>query len=135
MGGEPLVGARAIHCDFRATSHGTHGMMHFDLPLRAAALAALWALAVVASAADVRPNPNLGRDVAATCANCHGTDGRSRAAAVASLAGRDAASIAQAMKEFRDGRRGATVMQQLAKGYTDAQVEAAAAYFAGQAKQ
>jgi len=33
------------------------------------------------------------------------------------------------------GRRPATVMQQLAKGYTDAQIEAAAAYFSAQAKQ
>jgi cytochrome c553 len=52
-----------------------------------------------------------------------------------SLAGQDAAVIVQRMKEFRDGRRAATVMQQLAKGYTDAQIEAAAAYFAAQAKQ
>jgi cytochrome c553 len=34
------------------------------------------------------------------------------------------------VQEFRDGRRASTIMQQLAKGYTDAQIEAAAAYLA-----
>jgi len=100
----------------------------------AAAIAALGALINAASAADVGPYANLGRDIAANCANCHGTDGRSRGA-IPGLAGQDAAVIVQRMKEFRDGRRAATVMQQLAKGYTDAQIEAAAAYFAAQAKQ
>ena len=99
-----------------------------------AVVVALVAATTLAAAADVSANANLGRDIAANCASCHGTDGRSRAA-VPSLAGRDAAVIVQRMKEFRDGRRAATVMQQLAKGYTDAQIEAAAAYFAAQAKQ
>jgi cytochrome subunit of sulfide dehydrogenase len=96
--------------------------------------AALAAVTTLAPAADLAPYGNLGRDIAANCANCHGTDGRSRGA-IPSLAGQDAAMIVQRMKEFRDGRRAATVMQQLAKGYTDAQIEAAAAYFAAQAKQ
>ena len=72
-----------------------------------------------------------GRDIAANCANCHGTDGRSRGA-MPSLAGRDKAEIVLYVREFRDGKRPSTVMQQLAKGYTDAQIEAAAAYIAAQ---
>ena len=101
---------------------------------RAVAIVTLSALTTLTFAADVTSYPNLGRDIAANCANCHGTDGRSRGA-IPSLAGQDAQSIVQRMKEFRDGRRAATVMQQLAKGYTDAQIEAAAAYFAAQARQ
>ena len=104
-------------------------------PLRCAvAIAALGSLINSASAADVATYANVGRDIAANCANCHGTDGRSRGA-IPNLAGQDAAMIVQRMKEFRDGRRAATVMQQLAKGYTDAQIEATATYFAAQAKQ
>jgi sulfide dehydrogenase cytochrome subunit len=106
----------------------------FQLLSGAIATVALAGLINSASAAEVGPYANLGRDIAANCANCHGTDGRSRAG-VPSLAGQDAAVLVQRMKEFRDGRRAATVMQQLAKGYTDAQIEAAAAYFAAQAKQ
>jgi cytochrome subunit of sulfide dehydrogenase len=110
------------------------GRMTFQLLCCGVAIAALASATRYASAADVVPYANLGRDVAANCANCHGTDGRSRGA-TPSLAGQDATVIVQRMKEFRDGRRAATVMQQLAKGYTDAQIEAAAAYFAAQAKQ
>jgi cytochrome subunit of sulfide dehydrogenase len=106
----------------------------FQLLSGAVAILALGPLINSVSAADVGPYANLGRDIAANCANCHGTDGRSRGA-IPSLAGQDAAVIVQRMKEFRDGRRAATVMQQLAKGYTDAQIEAVAAYFAAQAKQ
>jgi cytochrome subunit of sulfide dehydrogenase len=111
-----------------------NGAIIFQRLRCAVAIAALGALINSASAADVGPYANLGRDIAANCANCHGTDGRSPGA-IPSLAGQDAAVIVQRMKEFRDGRRAATVMQQLAKGYTDAQIEAAAAYFAAQAKQ
>jgi cytochrome c553 len=74
---------------------------------------------------------DLGRDIAATCANCHGTDGRSRGG-VPSLAGKDKGELIRQVRDFRDGKRASTVMQQLAKGYTDAEIEAAAAYFAAQ---
>ena len=95
--------------------------------LRIAIAIALVGASVAAGAADQWS----GRDIAANCANCHGTDGRSRGA-MPSLAGRDKADIALYVREFRDGKRPSTVMQQLAKGYTDAQIEAAAAYLAAQ---
>jgi cytochrome subunit of sulfide dehydrogenase len=102
---------------------------------RAASIAAFSVSIGAGFAADVVPYPNVGRDIVANCANCHGTDGRSVSAAIPSLAGQDAQVIVQRMKEFRDGRRASTVMQPLAKGYTDAQIEAAAAYLAAQPKQ
>lgn len=73
--------------------------------------------------------------LAATCANCHGTQGRAvEGAAVPGLAGMPAAYLVEQVKAFRSGARPATVMQQLAKGYSDAQVEQVAAYFAAQKK-
>jgi hypothetical protein len=54
------------------------------------------------------------------------------AGGIPSLAGMDAARMVLLMQEFRDGKRPATVMQQHAKGYTDAQIEAIAAWFAAQ---
>nr|MBA3590336.1 cytochrome C [Methylibium sp.] len=39
---------------------------------------------------------------------------------------------AEQMRAFRDGKRPATVMHQIAKGYSDAQITALAAYFAAQ---
>jgi cytochrome c553 len=70
---------------------------------------------------------------AATCANCHGSEGRTvPGSAVPSIAGlpRDYA-VAQ-MKAFKDGSRPATVMHQIAKGLSDPQIESMADYFAAQ---
>jgi cytochrome subunit of sulfide dehydrogenase len=72
------------------------------------------------------------RSLAATCASCHGTDGQSATKEVPALAGLPKEHIASQMKAFKDGSRPATVMHQLAKGYTDQQIEALAGYFAAQ---
>ena len=73
--------------------------------------------------------------LAATCANCHGTQGRAvDGAAVPGLAGMPASYVVEQMKAFKAGTRPATVMHQLAKGYSDAQIDQIAAYFAAQKK-
>jgi len=76
-------------------------------------------------------DPASGRDIAANCANCHGTNGRS-VGVMPVLAGRPQGELVVIVREFRDGKRPSTVMQQLAKGYTDAQIEAVATYLAAQ---
>lgn len=92
-----------------------------------AALAAAWTLAAVAAHADDR----AARSIGATCTGCHGTKGVS-AGGMPTLAGVPAERIAGLMREFRDGKRPATVMHQHAKGYTDEQIDAVAAWFAAQ---
>lgn len=73
------------------------------------------------------------RALAATCANCHGTDGRPAAgSSSARLAGQTKDFIVTNLLAFRDGKRPATVMHQLSKGYSDAQINNLAAYFAAQ---
>lgn len=76
-------------------------------------------------------DPNLARNLAATCANCHNTTGNS-IANTPSIAGRPRELLAMALREFKEGKRPATIMHQLAKGYTDEQLELIAAYFAAQ---
>jgi len=49
-----------------------------------------------------------------------------------SLAGQKPEYIVEQMRAFRDGKRPATIMHQLAKGYSDAQIESVAAFFARQ---
>ena len=73
-------------------------------------------------------DPNAGRALAATCSNCHGTNGHA-VGGMASLAGRPRAELARMMRGFREGTRPSTIMGQLAKGFTDAQIEAVSAYF------
>ena len=77
-------------------------------------------------------DPNAGRSLAANCFTCHGTNGNSAGGVPPSLAGRDRAELFQTMKDFQSGKRPATIMHQHAKGYTDAQLQLIAAYFAAQ---
>lgn len=73
------------------------------------------------------------RALAATCANCHGTDGRAvEGSLVPGLAGLPAAYFVEQMKAFQSGARPATVMHQLAKGFSDTQIRQLAGYFAAQ---
>ncbi len=75
------------------------------------------------------------RSLAATCANCHGTDGKVVAGSpVTSLAGLDKAYFTAQMAAFKSGARTATIMHQISKGFSDAQVQALATYFAEQKK-
>ena len=74
-----------------------------------------------------------GRNLAAACAICHGTQGKPPSGApVIPLAGLPREHIATQMRAFRDGTRPATVMHQIAKGYNDQQIDAMAAWFAAQ---
>ena len=73
------------------------------------------------------------RGMAANCAACHGTQGRAPAgSSVPGLAGRGKDEIAGLMAQFKSGQRPATVMHQIAKGYTDAEIEAIAGWYAAQ---
>lgn len=73
--------------------------------------------------------------LAATCASCHGTGGHAiDDASVPGLAGLPASYTVDQLKAFKNGSRPSTVMHQIAKGYSDAQIEQIAAYFAAQKK-
>ena len=75
------------------------------------------------------------RSLAATCANCHGTDGKVvTGSPVTSLAGLDKSYFIAQMAAFKSGARTATVMHQISKGFNDAQIQALAGYFAEQKK-
>jgi sulfide dehydrogenase cytochrome subunit len=69
--------------------------------------------------------------LASNCANCHGTMGNAQGA-MPSLAGQQKTYIVEQMRAFRDGKRPATIMHQLAKGYTDQQIEVIAEFFSRQ---
>jgi len=88
---------------------------------------AVFALSALAQGAD----PSLARNLAAACANCHGTNGMS-VQGMPNLAGQQRTYLVQQMQDFKTGKRPATIMHQLAKGYTDEQIEALAAYFSAQ---
>ena len=92
-----------------------------------------WIAAAVLCGASLAAHAQVSqvRVWAAACANCHGTDGRAQPG-MASLAGASKDDMVKKMLDFKAGRRPATIMHQLAKGYSDDQIEAIAAYFAAQ---
>lgn len=79
------------------------------------------------------PLPALAQSVpppgAVACSGCHAGSPEVETA-VPRLAGRDAAEIVTAMQQFRAGQRPATVMDRLAKGFSDAEIKAIAAWYA-----
>jgi sulfide dehydrogenase cytochrome subunit len=92
---------------------------------RVSVLAAVFVLAGgMARAADAPPG-------ASACSGCHpaasGVD-----TPVKRLKGQDAAQIVAAVQEFRLGARAATVMDRIAKGFTDDEIRAIATWYAAQ---
>lgn len=89
----------------------------------------LLALSGAANAAD----PNLGRNLAATCANCHGTNGHAvKGSGMDALAGMEKGKILQKLADFKSGDKPASIMHQISKGYSEAQLDLIASYFAAQ---
>jgi cytochrome c553 len=96
-------------------------------------LAAALSLLVAAPAALAQSGTDaaLGRSLAATCANCHGTNGNARGD-MKPLAGVSSDKLLAQLADFRSGNQPATIMHQIVKGYTEDQLKLIAAYFAAQ---
>ena len=116
--------------------------MKTGFPRLAAGAAALAAASVLAQPAAPAPfaAPNLSdrgvRSMAANCAACHGTQGRPVAGSpVAALAGRPRDEIVQSMAQFKSGAKPATVMHQIARGFSEPEIGALADYFSRQRRE
>jgi sulfide dehydrogenase cytochrome subunit len=83
----------------------------------------LWAVAAMPAAQAQAPLAAQG------CLGCHGPNGGGMGG-VPGLAGRDHAELVAQMNAFRANERPATIMGRIARGYTEAEITASAAYFA-----
>jgi cytochrome c553 len=73
------------------------------------------------------------RALAATCAQCHGTDGHAvEGEALIRLAGLPKDHLMTQLLAFRTGQRPATIMHQITRGYSQEQLDEVATYFAAQ---
>lgn len=88
-------------------------------------------LAICTSSLAWAQDAQQGRNLAATCANCHGTNGQARGD-MKPLAGMPADKMTAMLADYRSGNQPATIMHQIVKGYTESQVKLIAAYFAAQ---
>lgn len=103
-------------------------------PRSACAAGALLALGAMLTPAAMAQDMLLARNLAATCASCHGTNGNARGG-MKPLAGLAAGKIVTLVADYKSGDQPASVMHQIAKGYTDEQIKLVAAYFAAQQPQ
>jgi cytochrome subunit of sulfide dehydrogenase len=89
------------------------------------------AVALAAALPALAQDVHLARNLAATCANCHGTNGQAKGD-MKPLAGLSADKIVAMVADYKSGAQPATIMHQISKGYTDEQIRLIAAYFAAQ---
>jgi sulfide dehydrogenase cytochrome subunit len=92
------------------------------------ALCAITASAPALAADAIKP----GARIAASCSGCHGTNGVTQGKALPSLAGQPRNTLLEKLKAYKTGTAQSTIMTQIAKGYTDEQIEMLATYFAAQ---
>jgi len=73
-----------------------------------------------------------GELLAFQCAGCHGFNGHSVGPATPSIAGFSEDYFVQAMMDYKEGNRYATIMDRIAWGYSEEEFEAMAEFFAAQ---
>ena len=86
-------------------------------------------LTVLPVAATAGPS---GQALAFTCAGCHGTDGSSVGPSSPSIAAMDPEVFIDAMQAYKRDERNSTIMNRIAKGYSDEQIKSMAWFFAKQ---
>ena len=91
-------------------------------------------IALLTAQGFARSEPSIGARLAATCAACHGTNGDTQGSTLPALAGQPQQALSASLHAFKTGKRESTIMSQIAKGYTDEQIEQLAAWFAAQKK-
>jgi len=109
----------------------TINRQRFDFGTRArSVLRSATVLAVVIGAAGAAQAQNQDalklyqRGLAATCANCHGTDGQGVVGAGMPMINHlSSAELLKKMTDYKSGAVTGTIMPQLAKGYTDEQLQ------------
>ncbi len=74
---------------------------------------------------------NRGAILSASCASCHGPEGRSPGA-IPAIAGKTAEDLRVMLEDFRSGKRRSTVMGRHAKGYSDEEIQLIATHLGKQ---
>lgn len=108
--------------------------MAYKTLTRAALVAGLAVGAAFSATAADKPKTMMGADAAMlanTCAGCHGTNGSSMGPASPSIAGLSPDYFEETMVGFASGEIPATVMNRIAKGYTEEEIKAMAQFYAG----
>lgn len=83
------------------------------------------------AAVDGKTLATSGADGVPACAGCHGLQGEGNAAGFPALAGQPAGYLSKQLHDLASGQRANAIMMPIAKGLSDAQIEALSVYYAG----
>jgi cytochrome c553 len=126
MGTTPLFQDAEASADQQSSSPSNKETPMIQICARWALPFALFAGAVQAQEAN---EALLARNLAATCASCHGTAGLAKGE-MRSLAGRKEEDLLKLLADYRSGAQSATLMHQVSKGYTEDQLRLIVRHFA-----
>ncbi len=87
-------------------------------------------LLVIGATLPARAEMASAAGLANSCFSCHGTDGKS-AGAMPAITGKSAAYIVDKLIAFRSGALASTMMGRIAKGFSDAEIDALAKFISG----
>lgn len=96
-----------------------------------AVLMGLTATGVLAEEGSGKEPARTGEEIAQTCVACHGEKGISSTGMYPHLAGQHASYIVQALKDYKSGKRDNQIMQPMAAGLSEGDMEAVAEYYSG----
>lgn len=74
-------------------------------------------------------DPAAGKAKSAMCAGCHGPNGKSIVPSYPHLAGQDESYLVKQLKDFRSGQRPNQIMNSMAAGLSDADIENLASFY------
>jgi sulfide dehydrogenase cytochrome subunit len=103
---------------------------HLAIFARATAMA-LALVAMSIDAADLMSGASA-RMLSETCAGCHGTDGASVGPAIPTIGGMNGEYFIELMKGYKNDEIYGTIMNRIAKGYTEEEIALMGTFFAGQ---
>ena len=72
------------------------------------------------------------QNLAERCDRCHGAGVEQPTLIVPKIAGQDRAYLINAMRAYRDGKRGSSMMHNMSMPYSEALIESVASLYAGQ---
>ncbi len=121
-----LVGAIKAYRD-RSRQHD--GMLIDDTDKEIANLAAFYATQQSASAES---RPITAPELAAKCNRCHGAEVKNPTMAIPKISGQDKDYLVKALRAYRDGKRGSSMMHRMSLPYSEAIIESVASLYANQ---
>jgi len=91
-------------------------------------------IVAVAPGISIAAHMSNGEALGDACTSCHGIGGHSKGY-IPSIAGVSKATLLQELKAFRAQSAQATIMNRIARAYTDPELEALAEYFSSRPRQ